>query len=147
MKQPDSIIEGIAREHLGIETLETRRSDHLDFHDLAVWRIKGALEAAFEAGASLPSPRLPAGDEGLPARFDGYEISPCHRFEEPDSPGRSYFEPCSPHEADVWTLYGHVAGEGVHAIGDFDTREHAEEVFARITGRRYNDVTDEGQSA
>jgi hypothetical protein len=147
MKQPDSIIEGIAREHLDIETLETRRSDRLDFHDLAVWRIKGALDAAFKAGASLPSPCLSAGVEGLPARFDGYEISPCLRFEEPDSPDRYYFEPCEPHAADVWTLYGHVAGEGVHAIGDFDAREHAEEVFARITGRRYNDVTKEGQSA
>src|SRR5262249_41127367 len=36
--------------------------------------------------------------------------------------------------ADVWTLYGHIDGEGVEAIGDFATREHAEEVFRRITG-------------
>jgi len=27
----------------------------------------------------------------------------------------------------------------VEAIGDFRTREYAEEVFARITGRRYRD--------
>jgi hypothetical protein len=26
------------------------------------------------------------------ARFDDYEINPCQRFEEPDSPGRFYFE-------------------------------------------------------
>lgn len=40
----------IAQKHLRIETLETRNSDGLDFHDVAVWNIKDALEAAFEAG-------------------------------------------------------------------------------------------------
>ena len=40
----------IALEHLGIETLETRRSDALDFHDLSVWQIKSALLAAYQAG-------------------------------------------------------------------------------------------------
>lgn len=33
-----------------IETLETRMSDSLDFHELAVWRIKAMLDAAYEAG-------------------------------------------------------------------------------------------------
>jgi hypothetical protein len=74
---------------------------------------------------------------GTLARFDDYEIHPCTRTEEPDSPGHFYFEQCEPAEADVWTLYGHIPGQGVEAIGDFDTREHAEEVFARITGRPY----------
>ena len=66
--------------------------------------------------------------------YDNYEISPCTRTEESDKPGHFYFEVCEPHEADVWTLYGHMDGEGVEAIGDFATREHAEEVFRRITG-------------
>src|SRR5262245_44860053 len=66
--------------------------------------------------------------------FENYEISPCRRFEEPDSPGKFYFEVCEPEEADVWTIYGHIKGEGVQAIGDFDTQEHAEQVFERITG-------------
>lgn len=66
--------------------------------------------------------------------FDNYEISPCRRYEEPDSPGESYFEVCKPQEADVWTLYGHIPGEGVQAIGDFSKREYAEETFERITG-------------
>lgn len=69
--------------------------------------------------------------------FDNYEISPCRRYEEPDSPGRQFFEVCEPHEADAWTLYGHVNGEGVQAIGDFATREHAEEVFFGITGIQF----------
>jgi hypothetical protein len=70
--------------------------------------------------------------------YDNYEISPCTRTEESDKPGHFYFEVCEPHEADVWTLYGHIDGEGVEAIGDFATREHAEEVFRRITGIHFN---------
>lgn len=66
--------------------------------------------------------------------FDAYEISPCRRFEEPGKPALFYFEVCEPHEAQFWTLYGHIPGEGVMAIGDFATREGAEEVFYRITG-------------
>jgi len=69
--------------------------------------------------------------------FDNYEISPCRRYEEPDSPNKFYFEVCEPHEADVWTLYGHIPGEGVQAIGDFSKREYAEEAFQRITGIRF----------
>ena len=46
----DACLEQIARTTLGLETLETRRSDSLDFHDLAVWQIKQALQAAYEAG-------------------------------------------------------------------------------------------------
>src|SRR5271156_139778 len=69
--------------------------------------------------------------------FDNYEISPCTRTEEPDSPGKCYFEVCEPHEADVWTLYGHINGEGAQAIGDFATREHAEETYFGITGQAF----------
>lgn len=46
----EQTLETIARKHLGIETLETRKSDRLDFHDVAVWSIEAALKAAFEAG-------------------------------------------------------------------------------------------------
>jgi hypothetical protein len=46
----DACLADIARTTLGLETLETRRSDSLDFHDLAVWQIKQALQAAYEAG-------------------------------------------------------------------------------------------------
>jgi hypothetical protein len=71
--------------------------------------------------------------------FDNYEISPCKRYEEPDSPGKFYFEVCAAAEADVWTLYGHINGEGVQAIGDFSTREHAKEVYSCITGQAFPD--------
>ena len=43
-------IEQIARRHLDIETLATRNSDRLDFHDVSVWEIKSALEEAYQAG-------------------------------------------------------------------------------------------------
>lgn len=43
-------LQKIALDHLFIETLETRHGDRLDFHDVSVWGVKSALEAAFEAG-------------------------------------------------------------------------------------------------
>jgi hypothetical protein len=46
-----STIDRIAREILGLETLERRNRDSLDFHDLAVWQIEDALKAAYLAGA------------------------------------------------------------------------------------------------
>jgi hypothetical protein len=46
----DELFSLIAERHLNIETLETRNADGLDFHDLAVWSLKDALDAAFEAG-------------------------------------------------------------------------------------------------
>ena len=50
MKPIEQLLTQIAQQHLDVETLETRRSDRLDFHDLAVWSIKAALEAAYQAG-------------------------------------------------------------------------------------------------
>ncbi|NDD59364.1 MAG: hypothetical protein EBZ47_09030 [Chlamydiae bacterium] len=46
----DEIIAQIARKHLGIETLERRGRDHLDFSEHDVCAIKKALEEAFKAG-------------------------------------------------------------------------------------------------
>lgn len=46
----DATVNEIAQRILHIDTLQTRKSDSLDFHDVAVWNIKEALEAAFEAG-------------------------------------------------------------------------------------------------
>ena len=40
----------ITKQHLFIDTLDTQHSDQLDFHEVSVWGIKGALQAAFEAG-------------------------------------------------------------------------------------------------
>jgi hypothetical protein len=50
MQTRDQALAEIATKILDFETLETRNSDRLDFHELSVWGIKAALEAAFEAG-------------------------------------------------------------------------------------------------
>lgn len=42
----------VAKEILGLETLETRGQDSLDFHDLAVWNIQQALVEAYNCGRS-----------------------------------------------------------------------------------------------
>ena len=50
-------IKQIARQELGIKTLATRRSDALDFYDLAVANIKRALSRAYEEGKKSASER------------------------------------------------------------------------------------------
>jgi hypothetical protein len=50
MKPMDKLFTDIAREHLFIETLETRKSDRLDFHDVSVSGVRDALSAAYQAG-------------------------------------------------------------------------------------------------
>lgn len=52
----DQIIREIAAKHLHVETLETRNSDALDFHDLSVASIRAALDAAYDAGRLSASP-------------------------------------------------------------------------------------------
>ncbi|MDP2431801.1 MAG: hypothetical protein Q8O33_07200 [Pseudomonadota bacterium] len=53
MNQTDTLFTLIAQKHLHIDTLETRKSDSLDFHDVAVWCLRDALEAAFKAGVEV----------------------------------------------------------------------------------------------
>jgi hypothetical protein len=50
MDKMSADLERIAREILDLETLETRKSDSLDFREQAVWTLRRALEAAYEAG-------------------------------------------------------------------------------------------------
>ena len=49
-QQLDQLLAQIAQEHLLIDTLETRNSDSLDFHDVGVWCVKSAMMAAYQAG-------------------------------------------------------------------------------------------------
>ena len=69
MNQITTILTMIAHQHLGIETLETRHADRLDFHDTAVWCLRDALEAAFKAGVQLGS-ALPKATEAEIAADD-----------------------------------------------------------------------------
>ena len=57
---PEALILDIATRHFFIETLETRNRDRLDFHDVAVWAIRAALEEAFEAGRRAGAASAPA---------------------------------------------------------------------------------------
>lgn len=49
-QQLDKLLAQIALDHLFIETLQTRNSDRLDFHDVSVWAVQSALVAAYQAG-------------------------------------------------------------------------------------------------
>lgn len=49
-KQLERLLNQIAAEHLYIDTVATRNSDSLDFHEVSVWGLKEALQAAFTAG-------------------------------------------------------------------------------------------------
>ncbi len=49
-KALETLLQKIAMDHLFIETLETRNSDRLDFHEVSVWGVKNALMAAYEVG-------------------------------------------------------------------------------------------------
>lgn len=58
-KTLDQLFQRIALDHLFVDTLETRNSDRLDFHDVSVWGIKTALQAAFDAGRQAASTNQP----------------------------------------------------------------------------------------
>jgi len=54
----EALLLEIATRHFHtIETLETRNRDRLDFHDVAVWAIRAALEAAYAAGHAAAAKR------------------------------------------------------------------------------------------
>jgi hypothetical protein len=83
-------------------------------------------------------------DPDLPSRFDDYEIHgmkplPAIHGQEEEPVGRTIdnCEQVPDEEATFWTLFGRIPGQGLDCVGDFKTREHAEEVYARITGRCY----------
>jgi len=52
MSHNEEMLTKIANEVLNIETLEPQFCDDLDFHEVAVWEVKKALEKAFAAGIS-----------------------------------------------------------------------------------------------
>jgi hypothetical protein len=46
----NEILTSIARNELGMETLEPQNSDTQDFHEVGIWEMKTALKAAYQAG-------------------------------------------------------------------------------------------------
>ncbi|MGH7194055.1 MAG: hypothetical protein ACREJM_11070 [Candidatus Saccharimonadales bacterium] len=70
----------------------------------------------------------------LPAAFDAYEVHGVRAY------GRGvnrYCEQVPDDQAQFFSLFGHIPGQGLECIGDFKSRALAEEVAARIT-RRYS---------
>lgn len=49
----DDALARIAKEELGVETLEPRNSDRLDFHDVGVWGLRKALALAWARGYEI----------------------------------------------------------------------------------------------
>jgi len=146
MKRLNSILTEIASLHLNIPTLRTRKSDSLDFYEVSVWAVRFALKAAFDLGIRANCTRTAAQALGRLTQFDDYEIHGMKRLngcpgseEEPIGRMIDNCEQVSDHEADFWSLFGHIPGQGLDCIGDFATREHAEEIFTRITGERNGD--------
>lgn len=50
LENEDAILEEISKKILNIETLETRNSDSLDFHEVSVWQLKEALKESYLMG-------------------------------------------------------------------------------------------------
>lgn len=70
----DELLAAIARETLHIDTLETRKSDSLDVHDVAVWSVKDALEAAYRAGLAAGQGMQAMKVLGITTIYDGVEF-------------------------------------------------------------------------
>lgn len=85
METNKATLADIAKKHLSIDTLASQRSDRLDFHDLAVWSIEQALEAAFQAGLDAAEDRRRAWGEELLGQAQNAEAS------ELTFPGRRIF--------------------------------------------------------
>jgi hypothetical protein len=53
----------IARRFLGVNSFEPRHSDDLDFYDHAVWQVREALEADYDAGYRAAGGQITDNDE------------------------------------------------------------------------------------
>jgi hypothetical protein len=71
----EALLLEIAAKHFHLETLETRNSDSLDFHDVSVWSIRAALEAAFAAGQAAAR-----GTGQQPAEQESSHDHPPHHY-------------------------------------------------------------------
>lgn len=129
------------------------------FHRTRMTLVAGPYRTPAEAGRVLPAAQEWAARSGRdPAAADyeyavheawnGHARSILGEWVPPPADGPTPFdryavEPYRPDGADPtpaaggWTLYGHVPGEGAEVVGHFPTREQAEEVCGRITGRPY----------
>jgi hypothetical protein len=61
-------------------------------------------------------------------QFDAIEVQPCASNLGAD--GSTDCEPCEPHEAEFWTVYGHCTWGGCEAITDVSTERLARRIAA-----------------
>jgi hypothetical protein len=71
----------------------------------------------------------------LPEKFESYEILPMMYEEDALVPFDDGGEDV---ECDLWVLQGRVGEDGI-VIGEFYCLEYAKEIYARITGKEYED--------
>ncbi len=70
---PPEVASAIARKELGIKTLEARNMDSLDFHEVGVWQVRDALEAAYCAGLAAGKREAATKPIDLERLFSGVE--------------------------------------------------------------------------
>lgn len=80
MKHINPLFTTIALDYLFIETLETRNADHLDYHAVSVWGVRGALAAAYEAGRRSAHPGLLEAAELVVSRWESGDLAGAVRM-------------------------------------------------------------------
>jgi hypothetical protein len=66
----------------------------------------------------------------MPQQYHDFEILAIREID--DGVGESKRERVAFQEAQYWSLYGYILGEGLQRIGDFETEADAKEVMARL---------------
>ena len=62
----DTLYTSLAARYLNIDSLEERNRDELDFHPVAVWSVREALEAAYLAGYAAGMRAAGGAEQPLP---------------------------------------------------------------------------------
>lgn len=86
-------------------------------------------------------------------RYDGLEIHPVRDYhrekdltgplcEDPDN-RETWCEPCDPHEAEFWSVYGHCKEGGIECFEDFGSEAEAR-AFARKLLEAYSHLNKHG---
>lgn len=76
-------------------------------------------------------------DQPVKTEYDCYEVHPVRdiaKLEDGYDPENGTMcDVCEPEDAEFWSVYGHVIGEGLVCLADCDTQELAKEVESMLT--------------
>lgn len=81
-----------------------------------------------EAPKLLAAPERPRWIAEI-SSFDGLEIHPVREVREE---AEAYCEQCEPHEAQFWSVYGHLKEGGVLCLEDFESEAQARDFANRL---------------